>query len=160
MSCCTCGFWISCCCGNSAGLGGGVVFNYITWSQMYPELATSVNSTMGQLYFNQATLYCDNSTTTVIENNRGQLAMFLNMLTAHIAQMNASINGQPSASLVGRVSNATEGSVSVGIENNYAPGSAQWYQQTKYGAAFWAATVKYRSMRYVPGCVPRANPFG
>ena len=36
-------------------------------------------------------------------------------------------------------------------ENLYPPGSAQWWQQTKYGAAFWAATSQYRGMRYVPG---------
>ncbi len=156
---CVCGFWDACCC-NITGAGGGVVFNYITWAARYPELATSVNSSVAQMYFNEATLYCDNSPTTVISNNTGQLAMLLNMLTAHIAQLNAPLNGQASSSLVGRISNATEGSVTVGIENNYAAGSAQWFQQTKYGAAFWAATVKYRSMRYVPGRVPRPNPFG
>ena len=77
--------------------------------------------------------------------------MLLNMLTAHIAALNAPLGGQPSSPLVGRVSNATEGTVTVATDNQYPPGSVQWYQQTKYGAAFWAASAQYRTAIYAPG---------
>lgn len=85
--------------------------------------------------------------------------MFLNMLTAHIAALNASINGQSPSPLVGRISNASEGSVSVGVQMDLAPGSAQWFAQTKYGIAYWQASLQFRSMLYFPGPAPVANPF-
>lgn len=141
-----------------SGCGGGVVFNYSNWALRYPELAASVSSGLAQLYFNEATSYCDNTPQTPF-TDIGQLATYLNMVTAHIAALNAPLNGAPSSPLVGRVSNASEGSVSVQTQNDYPPGSAQWFQATKYGAAYWAATSQYRSMLYVPGCVPRTNPF-
>ena len=33
---------------------------------------------------------------------------------------------------------------------------AEWFVQTKYGAAYWAATARYRTARYYPG----PQPFG
>lgn len=143
--------------------GGGVVtFSYADWSAHYPELASSVSSATAQLYFYEAQLYCDNTPTSIITDASqpgGERELLLNMLTAHIAALNAPLNGQASSPIVGRISGATEGSVSVQTQNDYPPGTVQWYQQTKYGAAFWAATTKYRSMTYVPGPAPIANPF-
>jgi len=51
----------------------------------------------------------------------------------------------------GRISNATEGTVSSGFEYQIPQGSmsAPWYLQTKYGAMYWTATVRFRSVRYV-----------
>jgi hypothetical protein len=74
------------------------------------------------------------------------------MVTAHIAALNAPIGGQPSSPLVGRINNATEGTISVQTQMDYPAGSAQWFVQTKYGAAYWAATAGFRTMRYLgPG---------
>ncbi len=134
-----------------------VTFNYVAWQQRYPELAPYVSSSLAQLYFNEAQLYCDNTTQSPVQDVP-TLTMLLNMVTAHIAALNAPL-GAPSSPLVGRITNATEGSVTVATQNDYPPGSAQWFQQTKYGAAFWAATVQYRSMRYVPGRARVGNPF-
>ena len=90
----------------------------------------------------------------------GQRSMLLGMVTAHIAALNSPLNGQPSSTLVGRINNASEGSVSAQTENLYPPGTVQWWQQTKYGAAFWAASQQYRTMRYVPGPVRNFDPWG
>jgi hypothetical protein len=142
--------------------GGVVTFSYADWSARYPELAASVTSQTAQLYFNEAQLYCDNTPCSLITDASqpgGERELLLNMVTAHIAALNAPLNGQPSSPLVGRISGATQGSVSVQTQNDYPPGTVQWYQSTKYGAAFWAATTKYRSMLYVRGPVPIANPF-
>ena len=136
-----------------------VVFSYLTWAATYPYLATSVNSTQASMYFLQAELYCDNSTTSIVDNSRGQRAILLNMLVAHIALLNASLNGQPPNPLVGRISQATEGSVSVSSEMNYAPGTSQWFMQTQPGASYWTATAQYRKMTYVPGRRNIGNPF-
>lgn len=141
--------------------GGVVTFSYSDWSARYPELASSVAAPQAQLYFNEAGLYCDNTPTSIISDASpgGERELLLNMMTAHIAALNAPLNGQASSPIVGRISGATEGSVNVQTQNDYPPGTVQWFQQTKYGAAFWAATVKYRSMLYTPGPVPVANPF-
>ena len=132
-------------------MSGGIVdFDYSTWALRYPELASWVSQPLAQSYFYEATLYCDNTPCSPIFDVN-QRAMLLNMVTAHIAGLNAPLNGQASSPLVGRISNATEGSVSVQTENLYPPGTVQWWQQTKYGAAFWAATAAFRTMRYFPG---------
>lgn len=140
-------------------MSGVVVFNYSVWALRYPELASSVPQPLAQEFFNEAQLYCDNTSCSII-CNLTQRATLLNMMTAHIAALNAPIGGQAASPLVGRISSASEGTVSVQTQNDYPAGSVQWYQQTKYGSAFWAATTQFRSMRYVPGRVPVANPWG
>lgn len=141
--------------------GQAVVFNYALWAARYPELAAWVNSTLASIYFMEAQLYCDNSLTSIIPNLPPvyERATLLNQMTAHVAALNAPLNNAPSSPLVGRISNATEGSVSVQTQMDYPPGSPQWYMQTKYGAAFWTGTAKYRTMRYVPGLAGRINPW-
>lgn len=140
-------------------MSGVVVFDYSVWSTRYPELAPYVTQALAQQYFYEATLYCDNTPCSII-TDLVMRAMLLNMVTAHIAALNAPIGNQTSSTLVGRISSATEGSVSVQTQFDVPPGSAQWYAQTKYGAAYWQATAQFRSMLYVPGPVPVANPWG
>lgn len=143
----------------TCSVGGVVAFSYPDWSAMYPELAASVIQPQAQGYFYQAQLYCDNTPTSLIADTSkgGEREILLNMMTAHIAALNAPLNGQPSSPLVGRINSATQGSVSVGTQMDVPAGSAAWFNQTKYGAAFWAATAKYRTMRYVPGPQPFRN---
>ena len=149
-------------------IGDIVTFDYSTWILRYPEFTSNVSSPLAQLYFNEAAMYCDNSACGLVPNVTPsfQRATFLNMLTAHIAALNApTVNPQnptqstPASPLVGRISNASEGSVSVAVQNDYPPGTVQWYQSTKYGAAYWAASTAYRTMQYVPGCAPIPNPW-
>lgn len=138
-------------------MANAVTFNYNAWIARYPEFGPSgsqpVDSTLAQLYFDEAGLYLENVNVSVI-SSIAQQSQLMNMLTAHIAALNAAQSGGGGSSpLVGRVSSATEGSVSVSSENDYPPGTPQWYQQTKYGAAYWAATIQYRTMHYIPGPV-------
>jgi len=135
-----------------------VVFSYSDWSLRYPELAVWTSQPLAQLYFNEAGLYCDNGDTSPI-TDLTQRAMLLGMVTAHIAQLNAQLNGQASPQLVGRISSAGQGSVNVSTEMNM-PGTAAWFMQTKYGAAFWQATVQYRTMQYAPGYPRNQDPYG
>jgi hypothetical protein len=60
------------------------------------------------------------------------------------------LNGQQASPLVGRIDNASEGSVAVATQNDYPPGTPQWFQQTKYGSDYWAASAPFRTMRYRP----------
>lgn len=138
-----------------------VTFNYATWIARYPEFV-NVSEPYATLCFGEAQLYCANVLCIVC--NVATLTALLYMLTAHIVQLYASqVNGQanntdsgaaPNPGTVGRISNATEGSVTVALDMPNQPQGAAWYQQTQYGASFWTATSIWRTARYVP-----ANPM-
>lgn len=123
-----------------------VPFNYTTWVARYPEFL-SVPSGTAQLYFNEACLYCDNTVNSII-TDQGILLMLLNMLTAHIAALNFT----GSSPLVGRPETASEGNVSVTTKYvDPVTDFKAWCQQTKYGAAYLAASRQYSGFVYVAG---------
>jgi hypothetical protein len=126
---------------------GVVTFDYTTWAAMFPELACSVPCPLAQGFFNRATLQLDNSPISQIQN-LGKRSAILNLLTAHIAALNAPVGGNEPNPLVGRVSNASEGSVSVAVDFPLTINSA-WMNQTKYGAEAWSALAPYRTALYV-----------
>lgn len=133
---------------NWCGGGAVYVFNYSAWVARYPEFA-AVTEFLASVYFTEATAYHNNTPLGVVTDPNVQAAL-LNMLTAHIAARYVTPAGgaQPASGLVGRISNASEGSVSVGTENLYAAGTVQWFQQTKYGSDYWNMSKPYRTARY------------
>lgn len=128
---------------------GIVTFDYSAWILRYPEFAT-VSSALAQQYFNEATMYCDNTTCSPVQDVTAR-AVLLNMMTAHISALNAPSNGQAASPLVGRIASAGEGSVNVSVELEGQIHGRAWFAQTKYGLAFWQATAQYRTAHYVPG---------
>lgn len=129
-----------------------VVFDSAGFLARYPEFA-SVSTPTLQAYFNEATIYLNNTDTSPVTDGSvgGMRSLLLNMLTAHIAALNSGVSGQAASQIVGRVDQATEGSVSVHADMGAVPGTAAWYMQTKYGASYWAASAPYRTMRYFTG---------
>lgn len=130
-----------------------VIFDPVAFKARYPEFNAVSNATLTAFFSNDAVLYLSNTDCPVADPVR-RLALF-NMLVAHIATL-AGVLNPPSAqgainTPVGRTSNATEGTVSAQFEY-HAPGSANeaWANQTSYGAAWWVATLPYRSARYRP----------
>lgn len=134
---------------------GVVVFNYAAWVLAFPEFA-GVTDPVAQRYFNEATLYLNNTPRSVVVDTTRRAAL-LDLLTAHIAKLYANIAA--GNDLVGRIDSATEGSVSVHAEMPGVTANSAWFMQTPYGAAYWQATAQYRTMRYVPGPVTPI-PFG
>jgi hypothetical protein len=131
-------------------MGAIATFDYQAWVLRYPEFA-NVSETLADAYFAEATLYLRNDGTGPVQNASQQLTL-LNMLTAHIAALNAkNPDGSSASGLVGPITSATEGSVSVGSGLIVEPGTAGYFQQTPYGYAFWTATAPYRTMHYLPG---------
>lgn len=124
-----------------------VVFDPSSFKARYQEFAAVGNPSLAAC-FDEAGLYLSNADSSPVQNVTKR-ATLLNMLTAHIASLGGllSADGQPKP--VGRVASASEGSVSASLEY-MAPGSAAWFTQTQYGAAFWQATSSIRSMRYIP----------
>lgn len=128
---------------------GVAVFNPTMFLARYPEFA-SVSTDLLQTCFYEAGLYLNNSPQSIVRDVFIRLVL-LDMLTAHIAFLGGALtpDGQPRP--VGRVNQATEGSVNASFEmNSPTPGSGPWFLQSQYGAAFWQATTQYRSAFYIP----------
>ena len=122
-----------------------VVFDVIAFKARYPEF-NAVDDVRLSAFFNEATLYLSNTDKPV--KDVVKRATLFNMLVAHIASL-AGVLANNTPSPVGRVASAGQGSVNVSTE--YLPlGTHAWFTQTQYGAAFWQATVQYRSFRYYP----------
>lgn len=140
-----------------------ITFDWGYFSARYAELAY-VGLGLAQLYFGEAQLYCDNTSASPVQNLQ-QRYSFLHMITAHIAQLNAPAPSGPgggtvpSSPLVGRISSATEGSVTVQAEMKVPEGVPQFWAQTKYGIAFWAAAGAYRNMFYIAGPRRSFEPY-
>jgi Protein of unknown function (DUF4054) len=132
-------------------MGAIVQPNYGQWLQQFPEFGTLVNSVQYANYFNMATLFVRNDGGGLVDLS-WQQALFLSLVTAHIAKLFAANpdGSQPAGTqLVGRISSATEGSVSVQTDVNTTENEG-WYAQTQYGWTFWRASAIYRTMRYAP----------
>lgn len=139
--------------------GGVVVFNPEAFKLRYPEFS-GMNDPLANEYFNEATLYLNNTGFSPVRDLNQRTAL-LNMLTAHIAALNFGINGKPPVGIVGRIDNASEGTVSVHAEMGPASGTSAWFMQTQYGASFWQATAQFRTAHYIPGrSHPARGPFG
>lgn len=135
---------------------GPVAYDHALWSANYPELAQWVGMAQAQGYFVMACGLLNNTATSPVRDNcpGGTRAVLLNLLTAHIAKLFAPLGGSPSPDQVGRISNGSQGGVSVAFDNGTTTQSEKWYQQTKYGSLYWAMTAPYRLARYRPGRQP------
>ena len=122
-----------------------VAFDSAAFKARYPEFAAVSNDLLGAC-FNEAGIYLDNTDNSPL--GVAKRAVYLNMLTAHIACLGGALSAEGKAFPVGRISSAGEGSVSASMEYQ-APGSAAWFAQTQYGAAFWQATSSLRGFRYI-----------
>lgn len=139
-------------------MGVIVQFDYAKWVARYPEFA-GVSQPTAQVYFDEGTIYFANDGRGPVTDATQQLTL-LNMVTAHIAYLNApEAQGGSGSPLVGRITTASEGSVSVGVDTNGPVGSAWWFMQSKYGANFWQATMPFRQMRYRAGFGRNFNPM-
>ena len=126
-----------------------VVFNPAAFKARYPEFAAVADPTLAAC-FNEAGLYLSNTDNSPVQNLTRR-ATLLNMLTAHVAYIGGLLSADGMPRPVGRVSQASEGSVSAAFEGvPPTPGSGAWFQQSQYGAAFWQATSSLRGMRYIP----------
>lgn len=123
-----------------------IVFDYQAWAFRYPEIAQSVPQGMAQALYAEAGLYLfpgDGSLVT----DEGQRLLILNMIVAHIALLRTMTrNG-----LIGRVTSASEGSVSVSVAAMTVPGSAEWFALTGPGLSAWAALAPFRTARVILG---------
>lgn len=123
-----------------------VTFSAASFKARYPEFLTVADASLSAC-FDDAGLYLDNTDASLVADvTRRQSLLW--MLTAHIAKLGGLLAADGQAAPVGRVASAGEGSVSASFDYQ-VPGSAAWFAQTQYGAAFWQATTSLRSFRFV-----------
>jgi hypothetical protein len=134
-------------------VGAVVNFDYDYWQRTYPEF-NYLGEDQVLPYWDLAQQVHDNTACGPVNDPASQQRL-LNLVTAHIVKLfgpgpeDQAGNVQPAQEVVGRISSAGEGSVNIQTQNDYPPGSAQWYQQTKYGSMYWLGSAPYRSFRYV-----------
>lgn len=137
---------------------GVVTFDVAAFVARYPQFAAYNTANPGalQLFFNEATLLLKNAPNSLVRD-LVERTMLLNMITAHLGLLAGILapGGAGSTSgQVGRVSSATEGSVSATLDMGAVYASQAWWLQTQMGASYWQMTAKYRTMRavYPRGC--------
>jgi hypothetical protein len=144
------------------GCQGGAIatFSYSNFIALFPQFASAPPQATLQMYFNLAgDVWLRNDGTGPVTNPNLQSDL-MNLLTAHLATLFSGPDGNDPSGLVGRISSATEGSVTVASEYTSTMNSA-WFDQTGPGAAFWAATSAYRSFpAYIPGRTRFGNGIG
>ena len=123
-----------------------VVFDPTAFKARYPEFAAVSDATLTACFM-EAGLYLSNADNSPVQNLTRRATLF-NMLTAHVAYLGGLLSADGMPRPVGRVSNASEGSVSAGFEY-LTPGTHAWFTQSQYGAAFWQATTSLRGFRYI-----------
>lgn len=141
-------------------MGGVVVFVpddfRAAYPQFTPEVATDAQLSM---WFTKATFLLNNTKCSHVKDLE-QRKMLLWMLVAHMATLQGNIDEGNTG--VGRVSSATEGTVSVALDYGTMGNSERWYLQTPYGAEYWQFTKKFRTINYRLGLQPmpvRRNRF-
>ncbi|WHB31199.1 virion structural protein [Xanthomonas phage NEB7] len=129
-----------------------VVFDPAAFKAAFPEFATVPDARLNILFLS-ATGVIDNTDASVIADVARRSAI-LSLVVAHLlAQFGTTVVGTGGANpsgVVGRLSSATEGSVSSSFEFNIpASAGAAWWNQTQYGAMAWMLLAPFRSFRYV-----------
>lgn len=140
-------------------MDGVVDFDFAGWVTRFPAFG-SVSQPLAAQYFADAGLFLNNSPGSPVADltARGRI---LNLIAAHIATLAARDAAMGAGGgLVGRISSASEGSVSVSATIDAQQGTAAWWWlQTTYGALAWQAMAPYRTMRYRPGHQRNMSPW-
>ena len=119
-----------------------VVFDPQEFLTLYPQFQNVFTPSQLNQFFKVACLLCDNTENSPVSDLEERKTL-LYMLVCHIATLM-----QRGTAMPGLITSATEGSVSVGLQN-YS-NNPNWFSQTQCGSMYWLATAKYRvGMRYV-----------
>ncbi|MDN0088338.1 DUF4054 domain-containing protein [Yersinia nurmii] len=127
-----------------------VVLDIPKFRAMFPEFSNVADDLLPFL-FEQATDYLNNTEySLVIDVTKRERLLYL--LMAHLAYMRfGDDKGNGGSGMVGRLSSASEGSVSVSSEAGVVEFRYMWYTQSPYGMDYWQATKVYRMANYYPG---------
>jgi Protein of unknown function (DUF4054) len=127
---------------------GIVTFDPVAFAAAFPAFATVPGAAL-TANFNLATLQLENDCCSAVCDAPTR-ASLLNLITAHITALLNGVNGQPPQGVVGRISQAQQGSVSVQTEFESESEAAAYYAQTPWGLQYWQSTLRWRTAHYIP----------
>lgn len=128
-----------------------IVFVPADFKAAYPEFASVSDARCNVLFMIAEQSLLDNTDGSPVMAAEYRTQLFY-MLVAHMLLIfGTSDTPQANNTPPGRLSSATEGTVSTQFEYILPAGSAMsaWFNQTKYGAMYWMATAQFRSARYI-----------
>lgn len=132
-----------------------VVFNPAQFKLAFPEFASVPDARLTALFNMVGYTILDNSDASIVVDPLVR-APLLDLLVAHMLVLygtgvTTDPGGGGGTGVVGRVASATEGTVSTSLEYRAATSATEsWFNQTQYGAMYWAMTMQWRTFRYVP----------
>lgn len=121
-----------------------VGFDVAEFRSLYPKITAS--DLQLESFFCEAELLFNNTSKSCVKDLKKR-KILLYMIVAHLATLQAQVDA--GNMLVGRLSSASEGSVSISSEYGTLGNSEKWWIQTPYGAKFWQLTAMYRTSVYV-----------
>ena len=140
-------------------MGVQVNFSGSAFLALFPQFSGLTSDQLTTLVLPIAELYCRNDGGGPVSTAATQSSL-LNLMVAHVATLMFPPLASPAGAVpaVGRLSSASQGSVSVALEFPQNPNDA-WFNTTQYGSAFRAATSAYRTMRYIRAPRRPLNPW-
>lgn len=128
------------------------VFDPTTFKLAYPQFKNFTDEQLEWFFEEVEGTVLDNSETSCLSVKLRKKLFY--WLVAHQAELQGRINSGNS-SLVGRVSTATQGTVSISTDFTSSPTAmSQWLNQTPYGQKYYAFTSPYRSVLLIGGKYP------
>jgi hypothetical protein len=130
------------------GDDGAVVFDWTLWQAEYFALAQKgVTQAAATAAFAKAGMFVNNTGLSPVQDADQRQAV-LNDIAAHLLQLqlNSAAGGG-----VGRISSASEGSVSVSFDMPTTNATEAWWMQTAYGATALQILRKYALARVAYG---------
>ena len=126
-----------------------VTFDPTAFRTAYPEFTGVSDARATDMFTIASFSILDNTDGSPVMDANYRTQLFF-MLVAHMLLIlgtsdTPTLNNAPP----GRISSATQGTVTSQFEYILPPGSSMsaWFNQTKYGALYWMATAQFRSAR-------------
>lgn len=121
-----------------------VEFDVAEFREWYPNIKAT--DAQLEMFFLEAELLFNNTKNSCVEDIKKR-KIYLYLIVAHLATLQDQIDS--GNTLVGRLSSATEGSVSVSSDYGTLGANEKFWAQTPYGAKYWALTAPFRTSHYV-----------
>lgn len=127
-----------------------VTFDPTAFKAEYPEFSAVSDARATAMFTLASQSLLDNTDNSPVMDANFRLQLFY-MLVAHLLTILGGAPTMPTNTPPGRISTATEGTVTAAFEYILPAGSAMvpWFVQTKYGAMYWTMTAPFRSMQYM-----------
>jgi hypothetical protein len=127
-----------------------VVFDPAAFVATYPEFTGVDPARLTSMFTVAEQSILDNTDNSPVMDINVRTQLFY-LLVGHLLLIFGIAPTSPDNTPPGRLSSATEGTITTAFEYIMPAGSglAPWFLQTKYGAMYWMMTAPYRSALYI-----------